>query len=133
MTYDKALTGTVHQAIIETAERFIAGEVDNHNPRFAPSVAEFAIEARRIAELLPYRGIQSLPAPTPEPYCAPDPAEKTRVGFKMMLWAASHARGHGTDSLAEALTGGLESLIALAERWHVPISDELRQQVGGEA
>lgn len=57
------------QAIIEAADRFVAGEVVDQSKKFAPSVAEFVEEAKRREEYLQIRQRPRLEAPkyTPGP------------------------------------------------------------------
>lgn len=47
-TYRAVLDGVSFRSIIETASRFTSGDVKNQNRTFAPSIAEFVQEARRI-------------------------------------------------------------------------------------
>lgn len=79
------------QATCETAERFMKGIVAGQNTRFAPSVAEFATEARRIAELRQSIARPRLPSPTylrsgPAPFQVS--AERLRV--KYAAWSVLH-------------------------------------------
>lgn len=120
------------QAVIEAAERFTSGLVPNQNKTFAPSVAEFATEARRIADLLPYRGTKSL-TQRPYFYQEPKPGERIRMGFKMSVLSASFGRKDGADMVAEANTRGLEDLVALGQSWGVPVPEELWAQLGKAA
>lgn len=60
---ERAVSNLPSEAIAEAAQRFTAGLVSGQHKTFAPSVAEFASEARRIAELMPYRNRPQLPAP----------------------------------------------------------------------
>jgi hypothetical protein len=48
--------GINQEACAETARRFWTGLVDGHNMAFAPTVAVFLIEARKIQEAMPLRG-----------------------------------------------------------------------------
>lgn len=50
-TYEAVLRDVTSQAVIEAAQRFTAGDVAGQNRTFAPSVAEFTQEARRVAEI----------------------------------------------------------------------------------
>lgn len=51
LTYDQALTGVSDQAIGEAVTRFICGDVQGQSKTFAPSVAEFVQEARRLQDV----------------------------------------------------------------------------------
>lgn len=63
-TYEAALRDVISQAVIEAAQRFTCGDVTGQSRTFAPSIAEFVQEARRIADLIPYRSRPRLPPPT---------------------------------------------------------------------
>jgi len=128
-TYSKQLEGVSDAAIIETAERFTGGLVEGQNRTFAPSIAEFATEARRMHELLPYRGRAALPPPKWEPYREPPRAEKVRMGFKMAVLSAGLGIKGGPDRVAEANKRGLEDMIALGQQWGVPVPDALFDQI----
>lgn len=50
LTFGQALHGVSDDVIREVAQRYVSGAVAGQSSTFAPSVAEFAQEARRIAE-----------------------------------------------------------------------------------
>lgn len=50
-SFEAATADVPPAAVCEAAKRYMEGRVDGQNTRFAPSVAEFAMEARRLAEL----------------------------------------------------------------------------------
>lgn len=131
LTYDEDTTGVPDQAIIEAAGRFRRGEVAGQNKTFAPSIAEFCTEARRIAELLPYRGMTRLTPPTASHIFVPrdDPKTRARMGFKMAVLSASFGVKDGASKVAEANKRGLEDIIALGQTWGVAVPDELWAQV----
>jgi hypothetical protein len=128
LTYDKALTGIEDRAIEEAAGRFISGDVKDQNRTFAPSVPEFVQEARRIHQILPYRGRPQLEAPVRQHYREPTPTDRLRMGFKMSVLSAGIGMGK-VDDVAEANRRGLEAMIALGHQWGVPVPDELLDQV----
>lgn len=128
-TYEAALKDVASQAVIEAAQRFICGDVKDQSRTFAPSVAEFVQEARRIAELIPYRNRQSLPAPAARAGAQDDRAARIRMRLKIPLWQRCLSVPDGADRLAAANAAGLEELIALAQEWDVPVPDELWAQV----
>lgn len=130
---ERATADLAAQAIVEAAQRFTGGLVDGQNKTFAPSVAEFATEARRINELLPFRGRQALPAPKREFYQEPKPSERVRMGFKLAVWRHSLDLPNGADAVAEANRRGLEYLIVLGQQWGVPVPDELFDQLKSAA
>lgn len=120
---DAVLVGVPSEAICEAAQRFTGGLVEGQSARFAPSVAEFAQEARRISALLPYRGQKAIAKRDdwkPQP-----PEHRIRMGFKMSMLSAAFGRENGTDKVKEANEQGLEYLIALAQVWGVPVPPEL--------
>jgi hypothetical protein len=117
------------QAISEAAQRFVSGDVRNQSLTFPPSVAEFCTEARRIAELIPYRNRQSLPAPAARTGVQGDRAARIRMRLKIPLWQRCLSVPDGADRLAAANAAGLEELIALAQEWDVPVPEELWSQV----
>lgn len=135
LTYDEDTTGVPDQAIIEAAGRFRRGEVQAQNKTFAPSIAEFCTEARRIAELLPYRGMSKLPKPTPDYIFVPrdDPKTRARMGFKMAVLSASFCVKGGAEQVAEANRRGLEDMVALGQTWGVPVPDELWSQLNARS
>lgn len=49
-TYEAVLRGVSSRAVVEAAARFVSGLVASQSVTFAPSVAEFAQEARRLDE-----------------------------------------------------------------------------------
>ena len=65
LTFDAALTGVSGQAVCEAAQRYTAGLVPAQNLTFAPSVAEFASEARKQADVI---AIRSQPRISPPSY-----------------------------------------------------------------
>jgi len=129
-TYEAVLADVAPQAVIEAAHRFTTGAVEGQNRTFAPSVAEFVHEARRIAGVLPHRGKKALPAPSRVLRREPRPDERARMCLKLPLLQAAIRNGRA-DLLAEAERNGLEQLVALAERWQVPVSDTIWSQVRG--
>jgi hypothetical protein len=62
-TFERILDGVPDQVIIDTVKRFLAGDVADQSIRFAPSIAEFNREARRIADLRSYAEKPRLPSP----------------------------------------------------------------------
>lgn len=66
-TFEAALRDVTSQAVIEAAQRFTCGDVTGQSRTFAPSIAEFVQEARRIADLIPYRDRPRLPPPSHRP------------------------------------------------------------------
>lgn len=124
LTYDEDTIGIEDQAIVEAAIRFRRGLVEGQNKTFAPSIAEFITEARRIADLLPYRGRASLPPPPREPFRHDDAKTRIRMGFKMSVLSAGLALGKA-DDVARANAKGLDELMALGQLWGVPIPEEL--------
>ena len=129
-TYEAVLAGVAPQAVVEAAQRFTTGAVAGQNSSFAPSVAEFVREARRIAEIMPHRGRKALPVPGGAPRREPRPDERARMCLKLPLLQAAIRNGRA-DLLAEAERSGLEQLVALAERWQVPVSETIWSQVRG--
>lgn len=129
-TYEAVLADVTPQAVIEAAQRFTTGAVHGQNRTFAPSVAEFVHEARRIASVLPHRGKKALPAPSRLLRGEPGPDERARMCLKLPLLQAAIRNGRA-DLLAEAERNGLAQLVALAERWQVPVSEKIWSQVRG--
>lgn len=188
LTFAQALSGVSDPAIIEAAQRFSSGLVPGQSPTFAPSVAEFAQEARRLSELAAVRhsdkrqwmyrkpvsrllernvtkefafrlidqgvhprgsiwcpgpldsrpDIGDLFAPDPswkrpipcdqqpdsKPYQPDDERARIRMGFKMAVLSAGVAMGRA-DDVERANRGGMDEMMALAQRWGVPIPEEL--------
>lgn len=132
LTFDQALRGVSDQAITETAELYFSGRVPNQNTTFAPSVAEFCVEARRVDSMLPYRGRQSTPLPKPEFFREPKPEDRVRMGFKLSVLSAGVAMGK-VDMVAEANDLGLDDMIALGQQWGIRIPEALWAQVKSAA
>lgn len=131
LTYDEDTTGIPDQAIIETAQRFRTGVVKGQNTTYPPSIADFCIEAKRMAELIPFRGRQSLPAPTryqPQP----TPNERARMRLKMPMWQFANTMGR-MDELAAANRAGMNAMIVLAQAWGIEIPPALLDIPDGEA
>lgn len=90
-SFEAATADVPPAAVCEAAKRYMEGRVDGQNTRFAPSVAEFATEARRIAELRQAIARPRLPSPTylrsgPAPFQVS--AERLRV--KYAAWSVLH-------------------------------------------
>lgn len=62
-TYEAVLDGVEPTIIADTAKRFTSGEVEGQSATFAPSVAQFNQEARRLADIRSYRDRRALPSP----------------------------------------------------------------------
>ncbi len=124
LTFDRALSDVSDQAISEAVDRFICGDVKDQSRTFAPSIAEFVQETRRIDELIPYRGRARLAPPPRERHREPSPLDRIRMGFKMSVLSAGIGMGK-VDAVAEANARGLEDLMALAQTWGVPVPEEL--------
>lgn len=124
-TYDSDLANLTNEAIIEAAQRFRLGQVGGQSKTFSPSLAEFAEEATRIHHAIPLRERRRIEPPPPK---RPDEnfsrEHKVRMHFKMNLLSASLALGK-VDDVARANAEGLDSLMALAQQWGVPIPEEL--------
>lgn len=121
---EAVLEGISSEAICEAAKRYAGGLVEGQNTRFAPSVAEFAQEVRRIASILPYRGRKALPKPKDER--GPNsPEDQIRMGFKMSMLSAGLGRDGGATLVREANDKGLGELIELARTWGIPVPAEL--------
>lgn len=63
-TLGRLCAGLTDQAIIEAAERFAAGDVQDQSPKFAPSAPEFVAEARRRQEFIDIQSRPRLSAPS---------------------------------------------------------------------
>lgn len=127
-TYSAVLRDVSSQAVTEAAQRFISGDVKDQSRTFAPSIAEFVQEARRIAELIPFRDRLGLPAPRRyEPHRFDDEKTRIRMGFKMKVLSAAIAMS-AVDRVAEANRRGLDDMIALGQEWGVPVPEELFEQ-----
>ena len=134
-TFATILDDVPSQAVLEAAQRFMSGDVKDQSLKFAPSLPEFSVEARRIADLLPYRNLKRLPSP-PRPverYNEPKPGERERMGFKMSVLSHSLTVKGGPDRVAAANKAGLEELVALAQEWKVPVPEEVWRQLGNRA
>lgn len=131
-TYEAVLAGVTPQAVVEAAQRFTTGAVAGQNQSFAPSVAAFVQEVRRIAEIMPHRGRKALAVPVRGPARAPRreprPDEHARMCLKLPLLQAAIRNGRA-DLLAAADRNGLDELVALAQSWRVPVSEQILLQL----
>lgn len=125
LTYERALEGVSDQAIERAAGNYISGKVSGQNTTFPPSVAEFCVEARRT----PYLVVK--PAGGYLPHRYDDEKTRVRMGFKMNVLSAGLAMGKA-DEVAEANNGGLSDIMALGQKWGVPIPEELWSQLNGK-
>jgi hypothetical protein len=66
-TYMMAVEEVGTEAICLAAKRFIRGEVDGHDKRFAPSTGEFASEARKRQAQIDYEARPKIEAPEAKP------------------------------------------------------------------
>lgn len=123
---ESVLEGQPSEAICEAARRFAGGLVEGQSPRFAPAVAEFAQEVRRIAALLQYRGRPALPKPKDDWKPQP-PEERMRMGFRMSMLSAGLSREGGAQMVKAANEAGMSHLIELAREWKVPVPDGLNR------
>lgn len=122
-TYSAVLRDINSQAIIEAAQRFVTGEVSGQSKTFSPSVAEFCTEARRMADLLPFRNRPALPAPAKTERHV-TPTEGARMRLKMPMWR--YAFEHGLiNQLAEANRTGMAAMVVLATNWGIPVPEAL--------
>jgi hypothetical protein len=125
-TYAAVLRDVSSRSITEAAANFTKGDAPGQNRTFAPSIAEFVQEARRMEKLVPFMDkprLQVVPTHK-ERYQEPSPLSRIRMGFKMSLLSAGLARKE-VEMVAEANQRGLDHLMALAQQWHVPIPEEL--------
>jgi hypothetical protein len=116
-TFEKATAHVDNRAIAEAARRFTCGEVKTANPTFAPSVAEFVQECRRVP-------IERPSLPKPERELSVDDAAKARLRLKMPMYRYA-TECNLMPQLDAANRSGFSAMIALADRWGVPIPEEL--------
>jgi hypothetical protein len=117
LTYSQALTGVPDQAIAETVRRFVTSQVPGQSATFAPSVAEFVREARRVP-------IDRVSLPKPERELSVDDAAKARLRLKMPMYRYA-TECNLMPQLDAANRAGFSAMIALADRWGIPIPEEL--------
>lgn len=97
-TFDKTLAGVSDQIIVDTVKRFLAGDVADQSLRFAPSIAEFNREARRIADLRSYAGRPQLPAPAYRSTGGlPFEIRAEQARHKFMDWDVFDSKEHGVS------------------------------------
>jgi hypothetical protein len=63
-TFEASLGSASSAAVIEAAQRFTAGDIPGQSRTFAPSVAEFTQEARKVEEAIQLRNRPRLPPPS---------------------------------------------------------------------
>lgn len=118
------------EAVIEAAARFTKGEVTGQNRTFAPSVAEFTAEARRIHHLLPFRNIQREPQPDRQLEPPLSHSERVRMSLKMMLYREAISR-NDIDALASITSSGkrqdMAAYLRLAREWGLTVPPELEK------
>lgn len=130
LTYNEALSGVSDQVISETARRFVSNAVESQSATFAPSVAEFAQEARRVARPVNKYAYPALPKPEPELRLSP--AERARMRLKMPMYQYANANGK-MHKLAKANKQGHSAMIALAVKWGIEVPAELLEIPGDQA
>lgn len=88
-TYVIAIDGYSLAAIQKSVTRFIRGEVEGHDPRFAPTPAQFSRDVRNRQDLMtpPEPPRQALPAPIRQ---EPTPEERQRVADRVRGWVKDH-------------------------------------------
>lgn len=110
-TFDRVLVGLPDQVIEDTVDRFLAGAVEGQNLRFAPSVAEFATEARRIAEMRKVINRPRLPAPPRGRGPSPFEISQEKARQKFAGWDV-HAKDVSLDQVRN-----MHSAKLLPEGW----------------
>jgi len=126
-TYRAVLGDIGSQAIVEAAQKFVTGDVKGQSLTFAPSVAEFVQEARRIDALIPYRD-RKLLSSKPKPEIRIDRAEEARMRLRLPMLREAMRRGQ-IDRVQRANTEGLAALVTLAKEWEIPVPEEVRTQL----
>lgn len=118
--YVAALQGFTADAISAGILKFLRGECDGVNPRFCPHPPELAqiIRTAVIPQRLPRRQ-------QPERIGAREIAgERERMRLKMPMWRHAWANGL-IGALDVANREGLGSMVVLAQRWGIPVPEEL--------
>lgn len=85
-TFEKACAGFDPGVIQEVAARYTDGRVEGQRTDFAPTVAQFATEARRLADLRQYRNRPALPAPSRYSSTPPFIVRKEQAKTKFAGW-----------------------------------------------
>lgn len=88
-TYLIAIDGYCLSAIQKSVARFIRGEVEGHDGRFAPTPAQFSRDVRYRQDLMtpPEPPRQAIPAPIRQ---EPTPEERQRVADRVRGWVKNH-------------------------------------------
>lgn len=89
-TFEAVLRGVSSRAVTEAAARFVSGLVAGQSVTFAPSVAEFALEARRIDEWFERQEAIAARQALPTVHYIPD----GRAPFEVAQQGLKHANAH---------------------------------------
>lgn len=126
-TFDRILEGVSDQIIIDTVTRFLAGDVADQSLRFAPSIAEFNREARRIADLRSYAGRPQLPAPVYRSTGGlPFEIRAEKARHKFRDWDVFDSKEHGVPNGSASL----EKFRSLWKAGHLPIGSTWSAALG---
>lgn len=119
--YMQALQGFTIEAIAAGITKFLRGECADVNPKFCPHPPELAqIVRTAVVQQRVSNAVETIKRVTVQEI----PGEKARMRFKMPMWR--HAWQCGLmDELDIANKAGFGAMVVLAQKWGVPIPDEL--------
>lgn len=108
-------------------KRFMSGKVEGHNTSFAPSVAEFAKEARRVQSKMPVRQ-KAIERKRVLPEALSE-EERARVRFGLKVWKAATDTKKLEGMPSSLNAHNLSKMVEFAESIGVEIPDEIRLQL----
>jgi hypothetical protein len=118
--YVFAIDGISAAAVVNAVKRFIRGEVPGHDPRFCPTPAQLAIEARRIEAEAAWKAEKAalalLPPPPPEPVLTAEEKRANRLRIRALA-----DRLLGRESAGDVLPYRVEVDALMGERRQVAI------------
>lgn len=126
-TFDRILEGVPDEIIIDTVKRFLAGAVADQSLRFAPSIAEFSREARRIADMRSFAARPRLDPPKfPSTGKLPFEIAAEKARYKFRDWDVFDSKEHGVSNGSASL----EKFRSLWKAGHLPIGSTWSAALG---
>lgn len=119
--YHLALRGFTAEAIAEGIAKFLRGECADVNPKFCPHPPELAQIVR--SAVVQHRVSQAVDT-IKRIHVQEVPGERERMRLKMPMWRYAFETGR-MEELDAANRAGFEAMAVLAQKWGVPIPEEL--------
>lgn len=119
--YMQALNGFTIEAIAAGVTKFLRGECEGVNPKFCPHPPELAqIVRSAVVQSRVSQAVETIK----RVHVQEVPGERERMRFKMPMWRHAFECGR-MEELDAANRAGFEAMVVLAQKWGVPIPEEL--------